>query len=44
MPKDNPQTLRRARGHRPHRGRQRFHEFKALYGTTLVTGFAHILG
>jgi acetyl-CoA carboxylase carboxyltransferase component len=22
----------------------RFHEFKALYGTTLVTGFAHILG
>ena len=22
----------------------RFHEFKALYGTTLVTGFAHIWG
>lgn len=22
----------------------RFHEFKALYGTTLVTGFAHIFG
>jgi acetyl-CoA carboxylase carboxyltransferase component len=22
----------------------RFHEFKALYGSTLVTGFAHILG
>ena len=29
----------------PHRRRQRsFHEFKALYGTTLVIGFAHIHG
>jgi 3-methylcrotonyl-CoA carboxylase beta subunit len=24
--------------------RSRFHEFKALYGTTLVCGFAHIMG
>jgi acetyl-CoA carboxylase carboxyltransferase component len=29
---------------RPHRRRLRFDEFKARYGTTLVTGFAHLYG
>ena len=45
-------ALRRARGHRPHRGWWRggagnghgFDEFKAEYGKTLVTGFARIHG
>ena len=39
------QALRRARGDRAHRRRlSEFDEFKPLYGTTLVTGFARICG
>jgi hypothetical protein len=39
------QALRRARGHRAASSTARsFDEFKPLYGTTLVTGFAHIWG
>jgi 3-methylcrotonyl-CoA carboxylase beta subunit len=41
-PDRHAQALRRARGHRPHRRRLDFDEFKARYGTTLVTGFARI--
>ena len=38
-------ALRRARSHRAHRRRlASSHEFKALYGTTLVCGFARIWG
>ena len=40
-----PPAIRRARSHRPHRGRLYvLDEFKQLYGPTLVTGFAHIWG
>ena len=38
------QALRRARDHRPHRRRLRVRRVQAHYGTTLVTGFAHIHG
>ena len=34
----------RPRADRPARRRLRFHEFKPLYGETLVTGFAHLDG
>ena len=38
-------TVRRARNHCAPGGRQsEFDEFKRLYGTTLVTGFAHLWG
>ena len=38
-------ALRPARDHRPHRSTAAAsHEFKALYGTTVVCGFAHIHG
>ena len=37
-------AVRRARGHRAAGRRPRFHEFKPRYGTTLVTGFAHLHG
>jgi 3-methylcrotonyl-CoA carboxylase beta subunit len=43
-PHRHPQALRRARGHRPLVDGSRFDEFKARYGTTLVTGFAHLYG
>ena len=38
------QALRRARDHRPHRRRLRVRRIQGAYGTTLVTGFAHIDG
>ena len=38
------QALRRARGDRPVGRRLAFDEFKSRYGTTLVTGFAHLHG
>ena len=42
---DRPQAaVRHPRGHRAHRRRLGFDEFKRLYGTTLVTGFARIHG
>ena len=45
VPADCAQALRRARGHRAAGRRHReFDEFKALYGTTLVCGFARIWG
>ena len=34
----------RPRADRPPGRRRRFHEFKPLYGETLVTGFAHVAG
>ena len=39
-----PHAARRARGDRAHRRRLRFDEFKALYGETLVCGWARIEG
>ena len=44
-PRGRPRALRRARDHRAASSTaSEFHEFKALYGSTLVCGFAHIWG
>jgi len=42
VPTDARKPLRRARGHRAHRRRLEFDEFKARYGTTLVTRLRRI--